>query len=332
MCIRDRDRLIQCGFPSQFISWIHDYLSDRYQYVRIGNTVSSKVAVTSGVPQGSILGPYLFALTTGTFLHDDTKCHMVKYADDTTLCFPIYKPPSTNQHISQQHNKLIDWSVQMDLKINNKKCQSLIIRKTVHCDSIALPGVTLVDSLKVLGVFFNSRATWSLHFDNIVKLASRRFYALRLLRPCLSKKDMITVYNAILPSILEYCAPLFLGLTAADSNRLEKLQKRFHRMLYGDLCRSSCLTPLSDRRFTLAYRWLSLGKFGWIATTFCTRNCQPSHQLEDSSCLLATLQDAHTLSFLWLVKSGTQHLNDRLYYTYFRIEHNYYLWNASACM
>ena len=251
------ERLVQCGFPSQFISWVHDYLSNRYQYVRIGNSVSSKIAVTSGVPQGSILGPYLFALTTGAFSHDDTKCHLIKYADDTTLCFPIYKPPSTNQHIFQEHKKLIDWSTQMDLKINNKKCQSMIIRKTANCECISLPGVTPVNSLKILGVTFNSRASWSLHFDNIVKIASQRFYALRLLRPCLSKQDMITVYNAILRSILEYCAPLFLGLTTVDSVRLEKVQKRFHRLLCGDLCRSSCLVPLSDRRLRLSMKFLT---------------------------------------------------------------------------
>ena len=79
----------------------------------------------------------------------------------------------------------------------------------------------------------------------------------RLLRPGLSKQDMITVYNAILRSILEYCAPLFLGLTTVDSVRLEKVQKRFHRLLCGDLCRSSCLVPLSDRRLRLSMKFLT---------------------------------------------------------------------------
>ena len=117
----------------------------------------------------------------------------MKYSDDTTLCFPIFKSPSTNEHISQQHRKLLDWSSEMQLTINAGKCKSLIIRKSKNCGTIELPGVTLVDSIRILGVTFDSRASWSLHFNTVVKSASQRFYLLRLLRPCLSKSELIIV-------------------------------------------------------------------------------------------------------------------------------------------
>lgn len=246
------DRLAECNFPKEFRVWIKDYLSNRYQFVRIGNACSDRILVTSGVPQGSVLGPYLFAVTTGSLSLNDSCCHLTKYADDTTLCFPIYNS-MPNCHIVFEHEYLLRWSMQMDLKINADKCKSLLISKASNCESVSLSGVCAVDSLSILGVVFDSRGSWSSHVSKVIKTTAQRLYPLRILRPSLSNANLKTVYYGIIRSLLEYCAALLVGISITDSKRLDRVQRRFHRLLCGGACLGeNCLQPLDDRRSRLA--------------------------------------------------------------------------------
>ena len=90
----------------------------------------------------------------------------------------------------------------------------------------------------------------------MIKTASQRFYPLRILRPSLSNANMKTVYYGIIRSLLEYCAPLFVGISITDSKRLDKIQRRFHRLLCGSTCLENCLQPLDERRAELSLRLL----------------------------------------------------------------------------
>lgn len=250
------ESLIKNRFPTGFVRWVTDYLKDRKQYVQIGTTASVPSQVTSGVPQGSILGPFLYCVATSSFDFDSDDCHLIKYADDTTLCLPLYKAKS-NDHIYQFHTNLIQWSKSMDLNINLTKCKCLTITKRRSGSPVInIPGVQTVDSVCILGVYFNSKATWSDHVDHIVRNASRRFYAVRILRPVLSNDHLKTVYFLLIRSIIEYCSPLFIGLNISDSSRLTKLQKRFHRMLCGSDCVDSCLPSLDERRSSMSLKLL----------------------------------------------------------------------------
>lgn len=69
------------------LSLMNSYLSDRTQYVRVGNISSTKMKITSGVPQGSILGPLLFLIYINDITMIPGSTDIIMYADDTNVFF-----------------------------------------------------------------------------------------------------------------------------------------------------------------------------------------------------------------------------------------------------
>jgi len=250
-------RLLDCNFPSLLINWVADYLNGRLQHVRVGNHISNGSLVTSGVPQGSVIGPFLFAMVTGSFapLDPSSVCSAI-YADDFYLVLAIYKN-SLNEHVKMEHNNLVHWSNNQKLNLNFNKCKSLCVSsfQTRGFSGIPLPGIDFVTSHKILGVIFNESLSWNSHIDYITSLAAKRLYALRVLRPVLSDSELRLVYTSLIRSLLEYACPVFIGLNSQLSDQINKIQIRAHRIFCSNpACSVSmqCIPDLSSRRNTLS--------------------------------------------------------------------------------
>ena len=159
-----------------------------------------------------------------------------------------------SEHVLSAHHALLSWSERNGLPLNVNKCKVLAIPRVNDFIPVNLPAVTFVDELKLLGVTFDAKCNWSKHTDKIVRSASRNLFIVRNLRDVFDTPTLINVFNSIVRSILEYCSPLFIGLSNENSARLERVQKRFHRFLCGPECCSHFLELLSKRREAAAIK------------------------------------------------------------------------------
>ena len=246
-------RLSASGLSSSYVSWMQSYLKDRTQIVKHGDARSTVAAVTSGVPQGSIVGPFLFSMVVGSFPVKFDNATVIKYADDFTVCAALVRG-GANTELIDIHERLLKWSQENCLVVNQSKCKALCIRFRKDCTPVILTHVKFVKELKILGVIFNENLTWTSHCNFVVKRASQRLYILRILKSVVPRDTLICVFNATVRSCLEYASPLFVGLSIEHSRRLESIQKRFHRLLCGRECREPCLEPLEGRRHAAALK------------------------------------------------------------------------------
>ncbi|XP_073727635.1 uncharacterized protein [Misgurnus anguillicaudatus] len=80
-----RDKMMYMGVDHNLCSWILDYLTDRLQYVRIRDCESDMVVCNTGVPQGTVLAPFLFTIYTADFKFNSSTCHLQKFSDDSAI-------------------------------------------------------------------------------------------------------------------------------------------------------------------------------------------------------------------------------------------------------
>ena len=113
-------RILNLGVSSAVHKWFKSYLSDRWQYVRIGTTSSAPVALSYGIPQGSVLSPFLFNIYTDSLSSVPNSCSLESYVDDskTFLSFSLSHMEHSLLHIEEDLHIIFEWCCNNSLLVN----------------------------------------------------------------------------------------------------------------------------------------------------------------------------------------------------------------------
>ena len=114
------------GIRGSTLSWIKAFLSNREQKVVIEDEESDSVPVTSGVPQGSVLGPILFLVYINDFPQDIVS-QVCLFADDTAIYLTL-EDKGDSDTLQRDLDRLQEWESKWDMEFNPSKCQ--VIRVT----------------------------------------------------------------------------------------------------------------------------------------------------------------------------------------------------------
>ena len=273
----DHSGLLSClsswfGFEDVVHRWFSSYISGRKQSVKIGDVLSDSSDLKFGVPQGSVLGPILFSLYTTPLTKIISAYSLVKfhfYADDTQLYIHL-SPNSACAAFAQLQQCLLDvpsWMCSNKLKLNPGKTEFILFgsdlqrAKLSQCFPIDIFGSKLfpADKVRNLGVWFDSRFTFSCHVSSICKSCFVGLRDFRRIRRYLPREVAISLANALVSSRLDYCNSLFRSLSCKDLNRLQCIQNTLARIVCNT-SKYSHITPVLKSLHWLPVKFRSIFK------------------------------------------------------------------------
>lgn len=228
------------GINQGFLRWLASYLTDRQFRIKIKGCLGQSTNIPSGVPQGSVLGPYLFAAFMGSLNFDSSTVYTVQYADDVTL---IEATNAEDQVVSL--DSIVSEFYNAGLCLNRRKCKQIVFRKSVS-SVFSANDLLEVDYVRILGITFSNSLSWHKQFSEMLKRASRRLYIVRSLKSFLSKKRLTLIYHSLITSLFVYASPVYGRVPLVLMNKLEKFQNRAHRMICGRDCQCTNFPPICE--------------------------------------------------------------------------------------
>lgn len=236
-------KLEMYGIGGQVQQWIVNFLNNRSQFVNINGQTSAHMPVTSGVPQGSVLGPVLFVIYIND-LPDELHSTTLMFADDTKI-YHIYDNQPTDA-VQLDLDKLQNWSDKWLLKFHPNKCKQLHVKKSSETsvlpsghlynkvgDQLQHVSLQSVTTEKDLGIIFDSNLNFKDHISSIIQKASQMMGIIRRTFTELTPEVFIPLYTSLVRSRLEYGQSVWSPHLKTEIRRIEAVQRNATRQLNG---------------------------------------------------------------------------------------------------
>ena len=262
------NKLVDLGLGRSLIEWVRGWLCNRTQFVQVGNAKSQVCDVTSGVPQGSILGPLLFLIFINDLPNVVLHSSIRVFADDVK----IYRPISNIYDMQLLQSDLISicaWFNANYLSIAVNKCAVLHLNSRYNqnynysINGTILPNVT---QIRDLGVIIDDNLTFLPHINSIVNKANIRVGILFRAFHKFDHNLLLHMYKVFVRPLLEFACCVWSPHHLQHITLVEAVQRRFTRLLqrgnnpttYTERCQQYNLQLLYERRnyfdMLLAYK------------------------------------------------------------------------------
>jgi len=253
--------------------WFISYLSNRYQSVKIEQSISSKMPITCGVPQGSILGPLLFLIYINDIKQSSDKLMFFLFADDTSTYISGNDLKVIETICNEELEKVSEWLRANKLSLNVSKSNMVLFRnhnrKLISDIFIKIDNelINQKNYVKYLGIYIDKNLSWKEHISNIKIKLDRGIGMLSKLRIFAPRSIILKAYHAFITPHINYG---ILNWGNASDTALSPIIKCLEKA--NSIVNS--LYPHNERLFSLKnFHNLAVSKFIWKLHNEKLPNC-----------------------------------------------------------
>ena len=224
------------GFDNSSLNFIHNYLTNRKQRVKINLSFSAFNKIKFGVPQGSILGPLLFNIyICDMFLYVDD-IEIAGYADDNTPYTQGLNSESVISSLQLSTSKLMHWFKANYMKLNADKCHMLLSENCSHKSVVKVDNEEIVATQceKLLGVNIDGKLTFEKHINTLCEKARRKVQALSRVANYIDFDKRRVLMKSFIQSQFNYCPLIWMMHSRKLENKINKIHERSLRIVYND--------------------------------------------------------------------------------------------------
>ena len=226
------------GINGGVLRWVEEFLSDRTQQVCVNGINSNWMDVTSGIPQGSVLGPILFVLYIND-LPTNIMSDVFMFADDTKM-YRTIRCPNDQRILQADLDNLSTWSTKWLLKFHPDKCKIMHIGAETDFGGVYTLNVDNtnhelghVTEVQDIGVIVDAKLEFDKHIYTKINKASSIMAVIRRSFTTLNKTNFPPLFKALVRSHLEYASSVWSPYKQKHKEAIEKVQRRATKQLPG---------------------------------------------------------------------------------------------------
>uniref|UniRef100_A0A914YHH1 Reverse transcriptase domain-containing protein n=1 Tax=Panagrolaimus superbus TaxID=310955 RepID=A0A914YHH1_9BILA len=248
--------LKKAGIRGKLLKIITVILSNRKFLVKVNSTFSNLDDATSGVPQGSVLGPIYFIIFIAELsqrlnLHDNI-IHLL-FADDLKLLYSYSPKNFENSTLQNAITDINDWCKENSMDLSVPKTHHIQFGKPNEAAIYFIDNNQIIkaENVRDLGVFISKNLSFSQHVDRIVSNATKKLFSITKKVITNDRDILIKIFNTYVRPNLEYCSPLFNIPKLKLIKKLESPQKKFTWILYRRIYGFYSKIPSYEERLKL---------------------------------------------------------------------------------
>ena len=245
-------KMKKLGFDSLAIKWVQSYLTGRQQKVMVGDSLSTKINLPFGSPQGSCLSPCLFIILISDIELWVQDSSLFGYCDDTSGVTFGKSEKDAVQLLEKDAINFLEYMASNKLVINpSKTCVMINSRdssRTISSVCIGDQAVQVETNGKLLGLDISEDLAWNYHVDELAKVINQRLSIIKRLREVIMPAQLIKVGEALVNSKIRYGISAYGSIRISEDDpknghmiRIQVLQNSLMRLILGKR-KSECIS------------------------------------------------------------------------------------------